>query len=140
MQQPRRFGRRTFIADLGKGVTALAVIGAVARPAVGRAQSPSPVAPGGSPLAPPVPQPSAFPAAVAAASPQPKAAPTPQAVPAYMQQQPPQQQQVLQPEPAAEPARPRERTERERMAAALFGGLGASAGAGSHHIFGTLGP
>lgn len=52
MQQPRRFGRRTFIADLGRGVTALAVIGTVARPAVGRAQSPSPVAPGGSPLAP----------------------------------------------------------------------------------------
>lgn len=51
MQQPRRFGRRTFIADLGRGVTALAVIGAVARPAVGRAQSPSPVAPGGSPPA-----------------------------------------------------------------------------------------
>lgn len=52
MQQPRRLGRRTFIADLGRGVTALAVIGVVSRPAVGRAQSPSPVAPGGSPLTP----------------------------------------------------------------------------------------
>lgn len=52
MHQPRRIGRRTFIADLGKGVTALAVLGTVARPAIGRAQSPSPVAPDGSPLAP----------------------------------------------------------------------------------------
>lgn len=52
MHQPRRFGRRTFIADLGKGVTALAVLGAVARPAIGQAQSPSPVAPDGSPMAP----------------------------------------------------------------------------------------
>jgi glyoxylase-like metal-dependent hydrolase (beta-lactamase superfamily II) len=52
MHQPRRFGRRTFIADLGKGVTALALLGTVARPAVGRAQSPSPRAPDGSPMAP----------------------------------------------------------------------------------------
>jgi glyoxylase-like metal-dependent hydrolase (beta-lactamase superfamily II) len=52
MQQPRRFGRRTFIADLGRGVTALAVIGVVARPAVGRAQSPSATMPDGSPAAP----------------------------------------------------------------------------------------
>jgi AP-4 complex subunit epsilon-1 len=88
---------------------------------------------GGGPLVPPVPQPSAFPVVAAATTPQPKAAPTPQTVPAYMQQQQQQQQhqqQALQSEPAAapEPAKPREPTERERMAAALFGGLGAGAG------------
>lgn len=56
----RRIPRRLFIRDLGRGVTALAVLGVAARPGLVRAQSPSPApsagtsaAPGASPLASP---------------------------------------------------------------------------------------
>lgn len=58
--QPRLIARRTFIRDLGRGVTALAVVGTVARPGLVRAQSPSAApspagspTPGASPLASP---------------------------------------------------------------------------------------
>lgn len=58
--EPRRIARRLFIRDLGRGVTALAVLGAATRPGVVRAQSPSPApspatspAPGASPAASP---------------------------------------------------------------------------------------
>lgn len=51
MQPPRLIARRTFIADLGRGITALTVVGVAARPIAARAQSPS-AAP--SPAASPV--------------------------------------------------------------------------------------
>ncbi|MFN8620778.1 MAG: MBL fold metallo-hydrolase [Chloroflexota bacterium] len=61
--QPRPIARRTFLADLGRGVTALAVIGVAARPAIARAQSPS-ASPVASPLVPASPTASGAPDAV----------------------------------------------------------------------------
>lgn len=49
--QPRRpIDRRTFLADLGRGVTALAIVGVAARPAIARGQSPTPSAGSAVPL------------------------------------------------------------------------------------------
>jgi len=62
MLESRRIRRRTFIADLGRGAMAIAVVGLAARPVA--AQSPSPAAtPGPSPAGSPEPAGSATPSA-----------------------------------------------------------------------------
>jgi len=62
MLEPRRIRRRTFLADLGRGAMAMAVVGVAARPAA--AQSPSPGASlGASPAVSPVPGASPMPSA-----------------------------------------------------------------------------